>query len=232
MLISFGNWEHSKKWILKVTALNRMINSTAVRVHHLRLFHSFVYLSVEYAALFVLLQITILKTIKCFLTSEGLFTKKYVQRGNKDPKHISRAAQHTSQYSFLGPGIPGIAVYHVRPDTWPWAFCLQAPLVPLSWFTPRGAASPETTLSLHHRHTQGSAKASWAPARPPKSGSLWLKRWGKETVCRDRGCRCRTPISQPGLGTGTRSGAQQWRLRASWLYWNQNSVTCICFDSR
>lgn len=93
MLISFGNWEHSKKWILKVTALNRMINSTAVRVHYLWLFHSFIYLSVEYAALFVLLLITILKTINCFLTSVGLFTKKYVQRRNKDPKHIRRAGQ-------------------------------------------------------------------------------------------------------------------------------------------
>ena len=39
-----------------------------------------------------------------FLTSEGLFTKKYVQRGNEDPKHISSADQHTSQYSFLALG--------------------------------------------------------------------------------------------------------------------------------
>lgn len=170
MFISFGNWEHSKKWILKVTALNRMINSTAVRVHYLWLFHSFIYLSVEYAALFVLLLITILKTINCFLTSVGLFTKKYVQRRNKDPKHIRRAGQSWAL------GTPGIAVYHVRPDVSPWAFCLQAPLVPLSWFTPRAAASPETTLSLHHGHTRGSTKPSWAPARPPKSGSLWLKR--------------------------------------------------------
>lgn len=150
-----------------------------------------------------------------FLTSEGLFTKKHVQRGNKDPKHVSSADQHTSQYSSLAPGTPGITVYHVRPDTSPWAFCLQAPLVPLSWFAPRAAASPETTLSLHHGHTQGSAKPSWALARPPKSGSLWLKRWGKEAQCRGWRLLVQNPTSQPDLGTGMRSGVQQWRRRAS-----------------
>lgn len=37
------------------------------------------------------------------------------------------------------------------------------------------ASLPETALGSHAGLTQGSAKPSWAPFRPSKSGSLWLK---------------------------------------------------------
>lgn len=95
-----------------------------------------------------------LKTINCFFTSKSLFFKKHIQRGNKDPKHISRAGQHTHTHHpgwFLSlgdirHGCSSCLPRDSTPGLLPWST-----LVLLSWL-PFQAAEKWAELSYWFTH--------------------------------------------------------------------------------
>lgn len=128
--------------------------------------------------IFTLFKSIILKTISCFFTSEFVFSRNTLRRGNKDPKYISRAGQRTPASVAPGPSAIRRQCSSLTRDSIP-AFCPGAARVLLSWFTLHTAERQSNTRLTPWAHL-GSAKPSWAPAWPSKLGSLWLKKKGKK----------------------------------------------------
>lgn len=128
----------------------------------------------------------------------------------------SRASTYNPARWFLGPGDLRRGCSYSRTRDSHLAFCLGVALSCSAGSHSRQlnvgraklpASSLETTPGSHSGHTQGSARPSWAPAWPSKSGSLWLqrkrKKLGTETDAEGTGLpQKQSPIFPPELNNG------------------------------